>query len=219
MFKSKNGPSNQELVLRDMKAVTRVAVLLLAFLLNDRRCAAGETIQAGKTSVGTILVVLGNEPLDEHTPTVDMIARVKKAVEFHKANPDSLLVLTGGVTVGGVSEARMMADIAFASGVSTNATRMEESARSTSENASLTAKIVGAFNPSHILIVSKADHLDWAMPLFRKYGVFTNAEPLACTIDDKDSIAQMREYLVTHPENNRVRERLRQLVKGDKGAD
>ena len=203
-------------MLRDVKAITRVAVLLLALLLGDRRCTAGEAIQAGKTSVGTILVVLGNEPLDDHTPTVDMIARVKKAVEFHKGQPDSLLVLTGGATAGGVSEARMMADIAFASGVSTNAVRLEEKARSTSENASLTAKIVGTFIPSRILIVSKTDHLDWAMPIFRRHGVFTNAEPLACTIDDKDSIAQMREYLVTHPENNRVWERLRQLVKGNR---
>ena len=202
-----------------MKAVTRVIVLMLAVLLNDTLCTAYETNQAGKTYIGTILVVLGNEPLDDHTPTVDMIARVKKAVEFYKANPDSLLVLTGGATAGGVSEARMMADIAFASGVSTNSSRLEESARSTPENASLAAKIVGTFRTSRILIVSKADHLDWAMPIFRKYSVFTNAEALACIIDDKDSIAQMREYLVTHPENNRVRERLRQLVKRDKGAD
>jgi uncharacterized SAM-binding protein YcdF (DUF218 family) len=197
----------------NMKSITRIAVLLFAFLLNDIRCTAGETIQADKTPVGTILVVLGNEPLDDQTPTVDMIARVKKAVEFHKANPNSLLILTGGPTVGEVSEARMMAEIAFASGVSTNSARLEERARSTPENASLTAKIVGTFNPIHILIVSKADHLSWAMPIFRKYSVFTNAEPLACTVDNKDSIAQMREYLVVHPENNRVRERLRQLLK------
>ncbi len=87
-----------------MKAVTRVIVLMLAVLLNDTLCTADETNQAGKTYIGTVLVVLGNEPLDDHTPTVDMIARVKKAVEFYRANPDSLLVLTGGATAGGVSE-------------------------------------------------------------------------------------------------------------------
>jgi hypothetical protein len=34
-----------------------------------------------------------------------------------------------------------------------------------------------------------------AMSIFRKYEVFTKAEPLACTVDDRDSIAQMRDYL------------------------
>lgn len=200
-----------------MKAITRAVVLLL--LVSAGYFTAGEPVQAGNTSVNTVLVVLGNEPLDDQTPTVDMIARVKKAVEFYKANPGSLLVLTGGATAGKVSEARMMADIASTSGVSTNYTRLEEKARTTSENANCTAEIVRNLNPRRVLIVSGADHLDWAMPIFRKYDVFATAEPLPCTINDKDSIAQMREYLVKHPENNRVRERLRQLLKGDKGTD
>jgi uncharacterized SAM-binding protein YcdF (DUF218 family) len=202
-----------------MKAITKFAVLLLALLPCISGCTASDTGHADKAPVGTILIVLGNEPLDEHTPTVDMMARVRKAVEFHKANPDSLLVFTVGTTAGRVSEARMMANIALASGISTNSMRLEESAESTSENASLTANIISKFNPSHILIVSKADHLEWAMPIFREHSVFTKAEPLACTVDSRDSITQMKEYLVTHPENSRVRDRLRQLMKGDKGTD
>src|SRR5712671_686953 len=114
-----------------MKSLARISFLILYALTQEVFCEAGDAVS--KTTVDTVLVVLGNQPLDDHTPTVDMIARVNKAVEFHKANLGTVLVFTGGPTAGVVSEARMMADLAIASGVSSNAVRLEENARSTSE--------------------------------------------------------------------------------------
>lgn len=64
---------------------------------------------SGRRSYDTVLVVLGNEPLDENTPTIDMLARTKRAAAYYKEHTNSLLVLTGGTTVGSVSEAQMMA--------------------------------------------------------------------------------------------------------------
>ncbi|MDZ4242781.1 MAG: YdcF family protein [Candidatus Omnitrophota bacterium] len=179
---------------------------------------AGYSAGEGK-AVGAVLIVLGNEPLDGQTPTLDMVARVKKAAEFFKANPDSVLILTGGPTAGGISEARMMADLALAEGVPEDVLLLEEQARTTSENADLAAGLLRGRDPGRILIVSKADHLEWAVPIFQEKEVFKNAEALACEVDRADSIAQMREYLKGHPENQRVKARLDALVQGVKGTD
>ncbi|MBI3985377.1 MAG: YdcF family protein [Lentisphaerae bacterium] len=167
----------------------------------------------------TVLIVLGNEPLDDSTPTVDMVARVTKAVEFQKQHLAALLVFTGGPTAGTNSEARMMANLAIAQGVATNAIRLEEKARSTQENARLTAALIGGIRPRRILIVSKGDHLEWAMPIFRKEAVFKSADPLACNVAAADSIAQMKAYLALHPDNLRVQKRLQKLESGRKGTD
>jgi hypothetical protein len=53
-----------------------------------------------------VLIVLGNEPLDDVTPTVDTVSRVRKAVEVHKEHPGSIIILSGGPTAGKTTEAR-----------------------------------------------------------------------------------------------------------------
>jgi len=78
------------------------------------------TISGGRVRYDCVLVVLGNEPLDDLTPTVDTVARVEKSVAFFKDHPRSLLVFTGGKTSGSVSEAKMMAEIAIKNGTGVN---------------------------------------------------------------------------------------------------
>ena len=166
----------------------------------------------------TVLVVLGNEPLDESTPTVDMIARVKRAMEFQKGHPGSLLVLTGGKTAGQVSEARMMANIALGFGAPVDSVQLEENARTTDENAKFSADIVKRAQPKQVFIVSKSDHLAWALPIFQKLEVFKTAKPLSCEVPRAESIAQMREYLAHH-DNARVRQRLHRLTDQQEGTN
>ena len=199
---------------------TRLAVKTIALLivLPFASCR-GEPGKQENAGVDTVLIVLGNEPLDDATPTVDTIARVAKAVEFCKKHPATLLLFAGGATVGTNSEARMMADLAVAQGVATNMIRLEERAHSTAENARLTAKLMQEIRPRRIWIVSKSDHLDWAMHVFRREDVFSAAKPLACNVTAADIIAQMKAYLVRHPDNRRVRERLHALENGKRGTD
>mgnify|MGYP001569925851 CR=1 FL=1 len=181
-------------------------------------CSADEPTSA-TSSAPAVVVVLGNEPLDDATPTVDTVARVETAVEFQRQHPGTLLLFTGGSTAGTNTEARMMADLAIAQGASTNSIRIEEKARTTQENARFTAELVRAIRPQRILIASKAEHLEWAMPVFQRLDVFQNAEPLPCKGDRAASIVQMEQYLKMHPGNERVRERLRRLKEGVKGTD
>ena len=191
--------------------------LILLLLLPVGGCSVGDAPQTAP-KVEAVLVVLGNEPLDDNTPTVDMTARVNKAVAFAKEYPGSVLLFTGGPTAGRMTEARMMADLAIAQGVSTNSIRLEGKARSTQENARLTAKIVTELAPRRVIVVSKEDHLEWAMPIFRKVEAFKTAEALSCQVSRAESIAQMEEYLKTR-DNARVRERLGQLRNEVKGTD
>jgi uncharacterized SAM-binding protein YcdF (DUF218 family) len=200
-----------------MKVLAGITFLLIGTLVQNAFCEGG--YNATQSVACATLVVLGNQPLDDHTPTVDMIARVDKAVEFYKAHTNSVLIFTGAPTAGKVSEARLMSNIAMASGVASNAIRLEEWAQTTSENARLSAPIVSQLHCRRILIVSKADHLEWAMPSFREYDVFKDAEPLACTVDAAKSIAQMNEYLAKHPDNERVRTRLGALLQKRQGTD
>jgi uncharacterized SAM-binding protein YcdF (DUF218 family) len=204
---------------RVMSQAHRVVILYTCGLLV---CGIGCTEENKKLDAtlppDAIVIVLGNEPLDDSTPTVDMVARVKRAVEYHKQHPGSLLVFTGGKTAGNVSEAAMMWDIARSLGVSAKCVHLEEQARSTMENAKFTAEFVRNAKPKEVLLVSKSDHLEWALPEFRKIDVFKNAEPLGCEVDPKESIAQMREYLAHH-NNPRVEQRLQRILDRSKGTD
>ena len=67
--------------------------------------------------IENILVVLGNEPLDDATPTIDTMTRVRKAVKFFSVHPSSILIFTGGPTANKVTEAQVMANYAMSLGV------------------------------------------------------------------------------------------------------
>ena len=96
--------------------------------------------------------------------------------------------------------------------------RLEEKARSTTQNASLTAQLIRQVRPRRVLIVSKGDHLEWAMPRFKRFPEFRKAEPLACEVGRADSVAQMEAYLKEH-NSARVRIRLGKLKAGVRGVD
>ena len=103
---------------------------------------------------------------------------------------------------------------------------LEEKARTTDENARLTAKMLLSredIQPDEVFIVSKNDHLEWAMDLFKRKDVpgnyFRRAKPLGCDVKRVDSIKQMEEYLEKHPNNKMVQHRLNALRKGIQGID
>lgn len=196
----------------------RAEIILFLFIMLGFNCLQGGETAAATDSFDTVLIVLGNEPLDDQTPTVDMIARVKKAVEYQEKHPSSLLLFTGGRTAGTNTEARMMAHIAVAAGASTNLVRLEERARSTRDNAHYAADFLEALPKKKIIVVSKKDHLEWAMHVFKRFDVFKDAQELASEIKTSEIIAQMEEYLKTHS-NPRVQKRLKLIMNGERGTD
>lgn len=180
--------------------------------------------------ITTVLVVLGNEPLDDQTPTVDTMTRVKTAVSYYLQNSrTTIIVFTGGPTAGKSSEAQMMATYAKSLGVPDKSILLEEKARSTGENAQLTALLLWKqkINPKTVYVVSKYDHLEWAIPIFKKHkgpvDVFKNVKPLGCTISQSEILEQMENYINQHPKNSpstqRVLWRLKNIKKGIRGID
>ena len=112
-----------------------------------------------------ILIVLGNEPLDDNTPTIDTMKRVDAAGIFYNRQINkekTIVIFTGGPTAGKKTEASVMADYAIKKyNIPINCMIKEEKARSTQENAVLVAKILENKNikSEKIFIVSKNDHL------------------------------------------------------------
>jgi len=200
-----------------MKKIPFFCVLVGLFYLCS--CESETPLTQVKAARPTVLVVLGNEPLDAKTPTIDMVKRVESAASFYKKNPDSVLIFTGGETTGKISEAGMMSRLARQQGVPSHAIVLEERARTTQDNARLTAKLIPEINPGRILIVTKKDHLEWAMPIFWQMEVFAEAEPWPVEVKRSDSIAQMREYLQKHSDHQRVRQRLDMLLNHVQGVD
>ena len=175
-----------------------------------------------------IFVVLGNMPLNDLTPTVDTMTRVRTAVEKYKALDDSergYLVFSGGPTVDKKTEAAMMGEYARTLGVLERDIILEEKARTTKENALFSAQLLLEMGivANKIFIVSKFDHLDWAVPLFKQRDVpghyFERAEPLGCNVAVTESIAQMEEFLKSHPQNKMAAHRLKDLRNGIRGID
>jgi len=169
-------------------------------------------------SYDTALVVLGNQPLDDKTPTIDTVRRVDAAVNYATNHPRCVLIMTGGPTAGRVSEASMMAELAVGRGWKRADIILEEAAHSTRGNAALTAPIVEQLGVTNIFVVSKRVHLDVAMIRFREYPVFKLAQPLACEVSDPEIIRQMEDYLRTH-KNPQVEQRLEALRRGIHGID
>ena len=177
-----------------------------------------------------VLIVLGNEPLDDQTPTVDTMNRVQKAVDYYKARPpgSTLLIFTGGPTAGTKTEALTMSEYAQRQGVPLAAIRLEEKARSTKQNALLSARLLlrEGVRPTEVYVVSKADHLRWALPLFKARDVpgqlFQGALALPSSVTKEDVMRQMQQYIADHPDGRRtarVQLRLDMLKKGVQGID
>ncbi len=163
-------------------------------------------------------VVLGNEPLDGSTPTIDLVRRALKGVEHYAQNPGTLLVFTGGPTAGGLSEARMMALVAASRGVPESGFRLEENAGSTRQNAELTAKMLGPMKLQEVTVITKPSHMNSAMAMFRRHPQFKSAQPLACDVTREEILAHMRAYLEVF-ERARVRARMEALAAGRAGPD
>lgn len=150
------------------------------------------------TTFNTVFVVLGNLPLDDSTPTVDMLQRIFTAIPNVKGRRDVALVLTGAATAGPISEARMMALIALSRGVAREQIFLEEESWTTGRNAAFTAPIVERLGAKSIFIVSKKSHLAFAMEEFHKYSVYREAIPLESPEFRAQSIQQMADYLKLH---------------------
>ena len=95
---------------------------------------------------------------------------------------------------------------------------LEENSRTTAENAQFSASLLKGFPINKTYIVSKIEHLEWAIPYFRKYGIFENIVSVDCGVTFEQIVSDMENYLKTH--NNRtVKQRLDNVKRDYRGVD
>ncbi len=82
------------------------------------------------------LIILGNQVVDEDTPSPLMLERVAKATEYLKANTDCKVVVCGGITtdVQIITEAELMKKLLVEGGISPKRIILEDRSTTTFEN-------------------------------------------------------------------------------------
>ena len=103
-------------------------------------------------------------PYDKETAVV----RVDTAIKLYQAHRAPKVVLSGGALEGDVSEARGMAFLMKQQGVPEDALLLENSSRTTYENAMLTEEELKEHGFGKILLVTSALHMPRAMAAFGK---------------------------------------------------
>ncbi len=152
-----------------------------------------------KDNIETVIIVLGDRPLDETTPTIDMVYRVLKGVELAKRFPKAILIMSGGATKGPVPEAQMMGLIAWSRGVNPLRIILEDKSRTTGQNAEFTANIVRSKNIPQIFIITEQSRLEKAIAIFQKHDKeFKDVQGAACDVTSALIIEQMEQFLKNH---------------------
>jgi len=114
--------------------------------------------------------------------------RIITTLKLFKLGKAPLMIVTGGATNGGVSEASLMRDILELMGIPLEAIILEEKAVDTKQNAEFTAKILHDQQVSKILLVTSAYHMRRAKWIFdRTLGSEVEVIPVAS--DHQRSIA------------------------------
>lgn len=134
-------------------------------------------LPAAELPAADAIVVLGGNtangranwflPYDKETA----IVRIDTAVKLYQAHRAPKVVLSGGALEGDVSEARGMAFLMKQQGVPETALLLENSSRTTYENAMLTEEELKEHDFQTVLLVTSALHMPRAMAAFAKQGI------------------------------------------------
>lgn len=164
------------------------------------------------------VVVLGNQPLDEYTPTVDLMKRVLAGVKYFAEKKDAFLVFSGGATTGGISEAKMMEVIALSHGIPAGSYILEEEAYSTHQNVDYVSRILTRMGVQQAVLVTKPGHLETASSLWRALQPQMKLTELPVDVSAEEITAQMDDYLSVR-KDSLVEKRKTLLKMGVRGVD
>ncbi len=149
--------------------------LLAAVGLGGFVYATGRVDQAEPSDV---IVVLGSGLRRDGSPGPSLYRRTAKAADLYHEGIAPSLICTGGFTAGQIrSEAAACADLLVERGVPASAIVLEESSRSTLENAIHTREIMAARVWDTAVVVSDGYHLLRAEWIFRDQGLSVVMSP------------------------------------------
>ncbi|EGQ7928774.1 YdcF family protein [Vibrio vulnificus] len=95
-----------------------------------------------------------------------LIERLETTLAMAKANPEALIILTGGVPQNHKTEGKLMADWLIERGISANRIIEENYATSTVDNALFSAYALASHGVKHATIISSASHVRRGQTLF-----------------------------------------------------
>jgi uncharacterized SAM-binding protein YcdF (DUF218 family) len=121
--------------------------------------------------------------------------RCLHASELHRANPDRLILLSGGSFEGDGSPvvARVMRDFMMNQGVKSSQLLLEERSRNTYENAAESYTLLRERGVQRIVLVTDASHMPRASACFRKQGF--EVIPSPCNYHANDYSFDLRDLL------------------------
>lgn len=137
-----------------------LALLILAFAVTECFIVA-EVIGAGAPKGANWAIVLG-AGVNGKTPSLSLRVRLDAALDFAGENPDSRLVLSGGMGEGeDITEAQCMYDWLVARGVEPERLIMEPKAVSTEENLDFSRELIAGVDPDFdsVTIVTAGYHI------------------------------------------------------------
>lgn len=150
------------------------------------------------------LMILGNQVVDEATPSPLMIERVERAVEYLKVNTECKVVVCGGITtdVQTITEAALMKKLLTESGINPNRIILEDSSTTTFENFEFAKKVIESHSGKNIADVKVAFlssdyHIHRATLIAEHFG-FKDIGKVSCVTKDGFAKTVVREYFVAY---------------------
>ncbi|MBL1074710.1 YdcF family protein [Nocardia sp. 2] len=111
----------------------------------------------------------------------ELIERLSAGYVSALVSPASPIIVTGGNPQADVTEARAMADWLTARGIPPERVHLEPDARSTVENAELSAAVMAELGSHDAVLITSSDHMPRAVATFAAAGVRVTD---TCTPDD-----------------------------------
>lgn len=124
-----------------------------------------------KVDAFDVAIILGARLRADGSPSPAMVRRVGHGVHRLREGRAGALLMTGGETGAGITEARAMAGLAEAAGVPAALIHLEERARNTIENALFSAPLIRRHGWHRLLVVTDSYHCPRAAYIFRRVGL------------------------------------------------
>ncbi len=133
------------------------------------------------------IVILGGGMRNENTFAEDTLNRVLNGYLLYKRTKLPIIV-SGGVSEGGIIEAKLMAKALLEMGVDENKLIIEDKSRDTTQNATYVSQICKEKGLRKVFLVTSAYHMERALIMFKKAGMQVTAYPTDFKRTDKYTV-------------------------------
>ena len=106
-----------------------------------------------------VIVILGYALADDGTPKPTLIERMKQTLNLYKLNPQSMIIASGGMPHGGITESYVIREWLIKNGVPKEQVLIEDSSKDTVGNAFYSTKILEKLKTESVTIITSASHI------------------------------------------------------------